>query len=458
MKNISSKKLNIAFVHPDLGIGGAERLVVDAAIGLLEKSHHVVIYTSYFDPKRAFEELQAGKIDVEVYGNQLPREIYGKGHVVFAILKSWILAFAILAFSFFGRKYDVLIVDQLSASIPILRLTGSKILFYCHFPDKLLSKRSSMLKNIYRLPLDFLEEITTKMADVTVVNSNFTASIFHSSFPLIHIEPRVLYPGIALKAYDKEVDFDDPSVASISQISRKPFILSINRFERKKNISLGIESFNICRTQLKQELLLVLAGGWDARVSENVEYLSELQKLASEAGLKFQTWSKDFMLDEGCNLLFIPSFTDSQRTFLLSTAQCLIYTPSGEHFGIVPLEGMYCRLPVVAVNSGGPTETVIHEKTGYLCPPDNESFAEAIKDLISSPLKREAMGLAGRSHVATKFSLDRFSESLEETVIETIKSSNLDAAFTHFCLIVLLGSIIPLLVILPFIRHSFAPI
>ena len=29
-----NKSLNIAFTHPDLGIGGAERLIVDAAVGL----------------------------------------------------------------------------------------------------------------------------------------------------------------------------------------------------------------------------------------------------------------------------------------------------------------------------------------------------------------------------------------------------------------------------------------
>jgi glycosyltransferase involved in cell wall biosynthesis len=49
---------------------------------------------------------------------------------------------------------------------------------------------------------------------------------------------------------------------------------------------------------------------------------------------------------------------------------------AGEHFGIVPIEAMYCQLPVVAVNDGGPTETVVDGLTGFLCDPDPESFAE----------------------------------------------------------------------------------
>lgn len=45
----------------------------------------------------------------------------------------------------------------------------------------------------------------------------------------------------------------------------------------------------------------------------------------------------------------------------------LLYTPDREHFGIVPLESMQMGLPVIAVNSGGPTETIAHKETGFLC-------------------------------------------------------------------------------------------
>jgi hypothetical protein len=48
------------FFHPDLGIGGAERLVVDAAVGLKLRGHKVVIFTSHCDPKHCFEECRDG--------------------------------------------------------------------------------------------------------------------------------------------------------------------------------------------------------------------------------------------------------------------------------------------------------------------------------------------------------------------------------------------------------------
>ena len=35
--------MKIAFLHPDLGIGGAERLVVDAAVALKQEGHEITM-------------------------------------------------------------------------------------------------------------------------------------------------------------------------------------------------------------------------------------------------------------------------------------------------------------------------------------------------------------------------------------------------------------------------------
>eukprot|EP00955_Chlamydomonas_euryale_P082728 363760-Chlamydomonas_euryale.AAC.12 len=47
--------LRVAFLHPDLGLGGAERLVVDAAAELSAAGHEVDVYTAYYDPARCFQ-------------------------------------------------------------------------------------------------------------------------------------------------------------------------------------------------------------------------------------------------------------------------------------------------------------------------------------------------------------------------------------------------------------------
>jgi alpha-1,3/alpha-1,6-mannosyltransferase len=352
-----------------------------------------------------------------VKGDNIPRHFKGKAHIVFAILKSIYLALFIL-YQCLLQKQDVLIVDQLSASIPILKFSSARIIFYCHYPDKLLTKRTSLLKVLYRLPIDFIEEITTKMADMVVVNSNFTSSVYSTSFSYIQDVPKVLYPGINTLEYGQQYSSDMID-------NDRVILLSINRFERKKNIGLAIESI---KNITQKSVLLVIAGGYDPRVQENVSYLQELLSLSTNLKLKPLIWKNEPIPSE-CNVLFVTSFTDDQRSFLLAKARLLIYTPENEHFGIVPVEAMYSRVPVICCNSGGPTETVT-EETGILCDPTPDSFGAAIVKVLA--MKDNKMGENGRKRVVEKFTLDIFSDNLDRMVKEVLVADNFDSMVTFY--------------------------
>jgi alpha-1,3/alpha-1,6-mannosyltransferase len=60
-------KQHIVFFHPDLGIGGAERLVIDAAVGLQKRGHTVTIFTSHCDPRHCFDEARDGTCAVYLF-------------------------------------------------------------------------------------------------------------------------------------------------------------------------------------------------------------------------------------------------------------------------------------------------------------------------------------------------------------------------------------------------------
>eukprot|EP00026_Physarum_polycephalum_P006757 Phypoly_transcript_06809.p1 GENE.Phypoly_transcript_06809~~Phypoly_transcript_06809.p1 ORF type:complete len:428 (+),score=54.99 Phypoly_transcript_06809:87-1286(+) len=393
--------MRIGFVHPDLGIGGAERLVVDAALGLQQKGHHIDIWTSHHDPTHCFQETRDGTLNVKVYGDFIPRHIKGKFHVIMAIIRNIWVALALL---FCGPKYDVIFCDQISVTNPLLRLRGAKVLFYCHFPDKLLSIRTTFWKTVYRIPIDLLEEFTTGCAHVVLVNSHFTAGKYAEAFTWLRTKPRVLYPCINMQNYDRppkgEVSLGDVP-------DGKKLVLSINRFERKKNIALLVRAFALVKSKVSptlwDELHLVLAGGYDPRVAENVEHVDELKKIVKELGLQGK-------------VSFIQSFSEDQRYVLLKRSITLVYTPSNEHFGIGPLEGMYASKPVIAVNSGGPLETIQHNVTGFLCSPEPESFASAIEEIAKNSKKAVQMGEAGRAWVQEQFSLKVFRDQLDKIV------------------------------------------
>lgn len=99
--------------------GGAERLVVDAAVGIQSKGHKVLMYTSHHDPNHCFEETRDGTLEVRVRGDSLPRDIFGRLYIVFAILRQLALVFWILQHE--KETYDIIFVDQLSACVPILK-------------------------------------------------------------------------------------------------------------------------------------------------------------------------------------------------------------------------------------------------------------------------------------------------------------------------------------------------
>ncbi|KAJ2490900.1 Alpha-1,3-mannosyltransferase-like protein [Coemansia sp. RSA 2050] len=439
-----ARSLRIAFVHPDLGIGGAERLVVDAAVSLQKRGHRVVIYTMHHDLSHCFAETRDGTLDVRVGGNwPIPRSIGGRFHILCTTLRSLMLARQVTNDP---EKYDALFVDQLSAPIPLLKYTHAHIFFYCHFPDYLLARRDTLGQRLYRAPFDLLEEFTTGEADEIVVNSRFTQETFRKAFPHLSKIPKVLIPALNFEAYDRPVDSSDPLLCALH--TEKQIVLSINRFERKKDIGLALRSFALClqengpKRAVASNCCLVVAGGWDPCVVENTQHLRELDAQAKQLGLRTHTiapWqaSKEALAllpddavgapnitDDGStdqlasvDVLFLPSFTENQRAHLLSAARCVVYTPTNEHLGIVPLEAMYMRVPVVAANSGGPRETIQHGQTGFLCEPTEDTFAVAISKLLAmDDDKWRAMGDAGHDRVKLAFSLDTFGAKLEHLI------------------------------------------
>ena len=100
----------------------------------------------------------------------VPRALGGRFIAVCAVLRQLHLVLSLLlSFILRGRQpFDVYFVDQLSTAVPVLRwLTYTRVLFYCHFPDLLLSPDrgqsgpGTLLRQLYRMPIDHLECQTT---------------------------------------------------------------------------------------------------------------------------------------------------------------------------------------------------------------------------------------------------------------------------------------------------------
>ena len=401
------RPFSIAFIHPDLGIGGAERLVVDAAMHLRAAGHRVTVFTAHHDRTRCFEETKDGSLEVRVYGKFIPQQVRQRLRAPCAIARMGYLAVRLAA----GKdRFDIVFCDLVSHAIGALRLlTGSKIVFYCHFPDRLVAPQRRGWYRWYRAPIERLEEVTTGMADRILVNSEYTAGAFRRAFPRLRTTAvEVLYPGVDI---DSDSRVADPTEAGADKIT----ILSFGRYERSKNAQLAIEAIAAMRAHVSpldfDRLQLVIAGGFDERLAECRETLADLQALARERNLEHQ-------------VMFLKSVPERERLALMSSCLCVVHTATQEHFGYVPLEAMAAGRPVVVVNSGGPAETVIDGVTGFVCPPTAEAFADALARLIADPAAAQRMGRAGREHVRARFSRHAFGTRLEQILEQELGTGN----------------------------------
>jgi alpha-1,3/alpha-1,6-mannosyltransferase len=174
----------------------------------------------------------------------------------------------------------VIITDQISLPNIVFKILNFKskkfkLLYYCHFPDQLLcvyDKRRNILKRLYRAPLDWLEMVSTGMADAILVNSNFTKRIFRETFPkLNHKNLKVLYPSLKTELLDTitnegfsetclsknnvKNELQESNIIEFKKsINKKYLFLSINRYERKKNLKLALDSMLKLKELINQDI------------------------------------------------------------------------------------------------------------------------------------------------------------------------------------------------------------
>lgn len=259
-------------------------------------------------------------------------------------------------------------------------------------------------------------------ADAIAVNSKFTKGVVSRTWPVLAKQKdlKVVYPCVDTKTKEKRTD-DKPLWGG------KKFLLSINRFERKKDIALAVKAFAGLSPEARRDVRLVVAGGYDPRVAENVGYHKELVDLTEAMGLRSMTAKTHvtaLQVPDDVEVLFLHSVPNLLKDALLASARLLIYTPANEHFGIVPLEAMLAGVPVLAADTGGPTETVVDGVTGWLrSPMQVDEWTKVMDKVLNqiSPKDLEAMSRAGVTRVKDNFGDTHMAARLDDIITEMLQ-------------------------------------
>ena len=133
----------------------------------------------------------------------------------------------------------------------------------------------------------------------------------------------------------------------------------------------------------------------DLGVTDRVQFLGSVDELALRS------------VYESCDVFVLPS--------------------AGEGFGIVFLEAMHYRKPIIAANSGATPEVVKDGETGMLVEASSvEQLAAAMIDLATDRPKRDRMGDAGYARLLNNFTFDHFKRRLQEIVIGELPKKAFD--------------------------------
>ncbi|WP_031056090.1 glycosyltransferase [Streptomyces ochraceiscleroticus] len=145
---------------------------------------------------------------------------------------------------------------------------------------------------------------------------------------------------------------------------------------------------------------LLIAGGPEEPLLFDDPEANRLRKVAEEHGVS-----------ERVRLL--GRVSHEEMPALMSSADLVLSLPRYEPFGIVPIEAMACRTPVVATAVGGHLDTVVDGVTGVLVPPVEEhGLDRIIRNLLADPELLARLGAAGRERALDRYTWDRVAQGV----------------------------------------------
>lgn len=374
--------MRFALYHPWVYLyGGAERVISE----LIQRSRHDwIVYTHHYAPEGTFAPLRDHVVEL------------GPPVSVRRSLGPLLHAAATMAVA---RLPDddarALLVSSEGLGDLLLTRTNLPTVAYCHTPLKILhdpealailAARDPMKANLVRIlgrPFQLVDAALWRRYRHVLVNSEET----HRRVTVAGLaEPdsvEILHPGVDCGRFGRgfELLAGVPAAAE-----REPVFLVAGRIMWQKNIGLAIDAFRLGLSRGLQGRLII-AGMVDAK-SEG--YLADLRREAEGLPVEFEICPDDERL-----------------ATLYELATVLLFTAMNEDWGIVPLEAMASGTPVLAVDSGGPRESVVHGKTGWLLPPTARAFANQMQAVQAMPADLGRMRAACRAW-ASQFDWDSF--------------------------------------------------
>ncbi len=322
-----------------------------------------------------------------------------------------------------ARKYSEMSNPELTQYLlPYLQAT---IIAMEEFkPDILFVQHASFLvwvadyiKNLYNIPFtvaihgpDLNSALQDRRLRLLTKNSIIRASrIFPNSFDtknrfysifgeVFRRKTRTIFPGVDLKLFPK-----DRKTKIINQkyhLAGKKLVIFVGRIDKEK----GIEYLIKAAEEIKAEIYILGSG----------EYKNELINLVKKLNLK--------------NVHFVAYFGEESleelREFYQRANVVVVPSTIKEALGLVILEAMAAKTPVVASNIGGIPNIVKDGKTGFLVKPRSSAeIAEKVNKILDNEKLGSIMGENSRRFIEEKFTWEKAAKSILDNFNRCLKQA-----------------------------------
>ncbi len=227
----------------------------------------------------------------------------------------------------------------------------------------------------------------------TVVIHN---SIATSNFWNCKGKNQVIWNGIAIFP---EINSDEKATIrkTIFNTNKEIIFALVGRISRWKGQMLLLDTFQEL-TKTHQNIKLVYIG---SAPPNQEHFLDSLKQKITEYDL--------------VNNVEIIPFQENINQLWQSIDVAVVPSTEPEPFGMVAVEAMFAKKPVVAANHGGLIEIIINNETGFLVEPNNKiALKDALEKLINNPELRTTFGENGFQRAKENFSVENYVQKIED--------------------------------------------
>lgn len=239
-----------------------------------------------------------------------------------------------------------------------------------------------------------------RRADTIIAISNASAKAVWQYLP--DKEVTVIHNGVDLGDFLADRLIARQSLLRIMNLSNDPIIvINVGRVCNQKNQIQAIEAMAPVVRKYPASILCLLGS------LQETSYASRLEERAASLGI--------------ANNVYLAGFQQNVNN-LVCGADLLLHTSRKEAHGRVILEAMASRLPVVAFDVGGISESIVQGETGFLIPfGDLDAAAFSMMDLIGNPLLRQRLGRNGHRRVERLFTAEKTALRVNEAIHQTLQ-------------------------------------